>query len=307
MALWNALELLMNSRGIGWNWSQEIPVSRSSKEMYSRPRFLLYSAIRLLFYVLAFDAIAETIRAFSADFVTPTNALIIDPSLPPISRNLRYAWIAYLNLWFIYFLLQWVYQFLAITSIIFLLHDPLQWPPLFNDPWLSTSLGDFWGRRWHQLLRYPLKWAGGVPCAYLFGRGGGILGAFLFSGILHDIEIRCYGHPSSFLGATRFFGMQGIGILMERGWLKASGRRVSGIYGWIWTFTWLLLWGMSWANSSLNAGRFTTDTVPGDLRPTMFLISSVFPVGTNQSIVLNCLALGTSLSFVAYSLLTSGL
>jgi hypothetical protein len=104
--------------------------------------------------------------------------------------------------------------------------------PIMRSPIASTSLGEFWGKRWNigfrelshglvfQLVRKRL---GIVPAT---------LAAFLASGLIHDFVISFparggYGLP------TAYFVLQGIGVLFER---SAIGRRLglgSGVRGWL--------------------------------------------------------------------------
>ena len=87
--------------------------------------------------------------------------------------------------------------------------------PLMNRPVSATSLADFWGRRWntafhmlaHRLAFRPLLGRVGLP--------GAVLGTFFLSGLIHDLIISLparggYGLP------TAYFGIQGLGVLMER-------------------------------------------------------------------------------------------
>ncbi|KAI5984675.1 hypothetical protein EDD15DRAFT_2375114 [Pisolithus albus] len=306
MAFWNAWDLLLTARGIGWNWSRGIPVTRSSNEIKSRTQFLIYAVLRVVLYGLAFDAFTEAIRSFSPGFSSWRGDTIFDPSLPVIYRYLRALEISYLTVWMAYFAMQWGYYSLATLLVSVFRQHPSQWPPLFDKPWLSTSLSEVWGQRWHQMLRFPFTLCGGIPLAYLFGRPGGILGTFLMSGIFHVIEFRAVGRGGGVMAVGGFFVMNGVGVLLERAWSQkvSPGRRVRGIWGWIWTFSWMALWGIPLIDQWARAGRFATDTLPGGFRPTMALLSLVLPQGVDKGVVLKCLCFGTSLPFLVYSLFT---
>jgi Membrane bound O-acyl transferase family len=106
--------------------------------------------------------------------------------------------------------------------------------PIMRQPLRSQSLGEFWGRRWnlgfrklsHSLVFRPLK--------KHFGAVAGTLGAFLASGLIHDLVISVparagYGLP------TAYFLIQGCGVIAER---SETGKRLDlghGIRGWLWT------------------------------------------------------------------------
>ncbi|HTS11113.1 MAG TPA: membrane bound O-acyl transferase family-domain-containing protein [Candidatus Limnocylindrales bacterium] len=104
--------------------------------------------------------------------------------------------------------------------------------PIMRSPLASTSLGEFWGKRWnigfrelsHGLIFQPLRRRLGLVPA--------MLAAFLASGLIHDFVISFparggYGLP------TAYFVLQGIGVQVERSsigrWIGA-GR---GVRGWL--------------------------------------------------------------------------
>jgi hypothetical protein len=76
------------------------------------------------------------------------------------------------------------------------------WPRLSNKPIYSSSLADFWGKRWHALFRRIFIVVGARPLSGLIrerlesivGKGRmkmvkvafGTLGAFMTSGVLHE-------------------------------------------------------------------------------------------------------------------------
>lgn len=111
--------------------------------------------------------------------------------------------------------------------------------PIMLEPWRSTSLAEFWGRRWNTAFRdaatalivRPLKrrWP---PWALLFA-------VFAASGVVHDIVISLpvggYGQP------TAYFLLQAVGQLIGK---TPLARRVGLNHGWlgtVWTALWLLV------------------------------------------------------------------
>ncbi|KIJ08736.1 hypothetical protein PAXINDRAFT_102467 [Paxillus involutus ATCC 200175] len=275
-ALWNAWDLLLNVRGVGWNWSRGITFPQPALDTRSRTAFVLLSAVRFAVYALASDATFQAIRMFSPEeFSSSAGGSIYDPSLPPILQLLRCLTISALTICMINFGLQWAYQLQAILFVALLQQRPSQWPPLFDSPWLSTSLSDLWARRWHQMIRHILLALGGRPFGYLFGRLGSVIGVFLLSGIFHDIELRSMGRGGNSLVLTGFFVMNGVGVVLERVWKRVCGRRVGGIWGWIWTFSWLALWGIPMLDAWAKAGRFGDQGFSRMFQPSVVLVSFV--------------------------------
>ena len=106
--------------------------------------------------------------------------------------------------------------------------------PLMRSPARSTSLAEFWGRRWntafhelaHRYVFAPLRASAGVM--------GATLATFLASGLIHELVITFpagggYGLP------TGYFMLQGLGLAGERsglGRLLGLGR---GWRGWMFT------------------------------------------------------------------------
>jgi alginate O-acetyltransferase complex protein AlgI len=105
-------------------------------------------------------------------------------------------------------------------------------PPIMAAPLRSTSLAEFWGKRWnlgfrqlaHDLIFRPLHRALGVGVA-------GFL-VFVAAGLIHDLVISVparggYGLP------TTYFVIQGLGVAAER---SRFGRRIGlghGTRGWL--------------------------------------------------------------------------
>jgi len=100
--------------------------------------------------------------------------------------------------------------------------------PLMNRPLASTSLSEFWGRRWNTAFRdltYRFLFR---PCASWFGPRWGILAGFLTSGAIHDLVISVPAR-GGYGGPTVFFAIQGAAMMLER---SALGRRIGLGSGW---------------------------------------------------------------------------
>jgi hypothetical protein len=99
---------------------------------------------------------------------------------------------------------------------------------VMNRPLVSTSLSEFWGRRWNTAFRDLTHQFLFRRFASRFGPRWGILAGFLFSGAVHDVVISIparggYGRP------TAFFAIQGAAMVIER---SRFGRRVGLGSGW---------------------------------------------------------------------------
>ena len=87
--------------------------------------------------------------------------------------------------------------------------------PLMSRPVGSTSLADFWGRRWNSGFRDLAHALVFSPAARVLGATGATAVVFLVSGVVHDVVISVaarggYGRP------TLYFLLQLAGLLLER-------------------------------------------------------------------------------------------
>jgi Membrane bound O-acyl transferase family len=106
--------------------------------------------------------------------------------------------------------------------------------PVMRNPLRSTSLAEFWGRRWntafHELAsRFTFR-----PLRRIAGASAASLLTFVVSGLIHELVISvparaAYGLP------TGYFVLQGLGVASER---TPWGRRLGLGEGWRgWAFT----------------------------------------------------------------------
>jgi hypothetical protein len=136
---------------------------------------------------------------------------------------------------------QYVVGWIGMIGIVLILHfgvfhllscswrsRRVQARPLMNDPLASTSLSEFWGRRWNTAFRdltYRFLFR---PCASWLGARWGILAGFVFSGAIHDLVISVPAR-GGYGGPTVFFAIQGAAMVIERGEL---GRQLGLGAGW---------------------------------------------------------------------------
>jgi len=106
--------------------------------------------------------------------------------------------------------------------------------PIMHRPLASRSLSELWGKRWNLGFRALSHTWVFQPLSKRFGPVAGTMGAFLASGLLHDLVISvparaAYGLP------TVYFLIQGLGVIAER---SETGQKFGlgrGDRGWLWT------------------------------------------------------------------------
>ncbi len=142
---------------------------------------------------------------------------------------------------------------LALVGLSFILHfgvlniSTAQWRflgvdcrELFRSPGLSMSLKEFWGKRWNMAFSEMTALVLYRPLKEKFGKLTGVIFAFLFSGILHELAISLpvesgYGLP------MLYFCIHGILMLVEDRIDFVKKITAHKIFSRIWVLTWLVL------------------------------------------------------------------
>lgn len=111
--------------------------------------------------------------------------------------------------------------------------------PLMERPLVSTSVSEFWGKRWNTAFRDLTHRFLFRPAAKRFGPRIALGVGFLFSGLIHDVVIS-FPAGGGYGGPTLFFAVQGAAIFLER---SRAGRAMGlgkGWKGWLLTMVVLL-------------------------------------------------------------------
>lgn len=113
--------------------------------------------------------------------------------------------------------------------------------PLFRQPLRSTSLGEFWSRRWNLAFAEMAAVAVARPLRPHVGKGPALFAAFVFSGLLHEIAISLPVHAGYGLPMA-YFILQGLAVAFEKRIVrKGTPIDARPWLGRLWTAAWLIL------------------------------------------------------------------
>lgn len=145
---------------------------------------------------------------------------------------------------------QWLTAVVALPGISFLLHFgglnlvAALWSAvgyrtdrLFIAPLRSTSLTEFWGRRWNVAFRDMTSLIVYRPLAQSVNNEVALIAAFLVSGLVHEMAIsapvqRGWGMPMT------YFGLHAAAMTIERA--AGGDRRFRRVWGWLWAVVWIV-------------------------------------------------------------------
>ncbi|KAK0498868.1 hypothetical protein EDD18DRAFT_53665 [Armillaria luteobubalina] len=262
----SAVQLCFAGRYHEWNWSSGLHVPAEWRPTKSRTMFVLATLASQVLHTVIFDFLHFHIQSLSPDtFGSTTGGTILPASGVP---SLRSTYITFLSCSVLYSSIQSAHDACAVFCILFFHQDPTQWPPLFDQPWRSTSLCRFWAKGWHQIFRHEFISLGGRPMYALgLGRTGAVLGVFTASSVLHLMSHWGLGRGSEWWTIGGYFIIQGVGVVLEGIWKKLTGRRVGGVLGWIWTAAWVVGWCNFMMDAWARAGLMGSVFFPNGVRP----------------------------------------
>ncbi|POW07456.1 hypothetical protein PSTT_08258, partial [Puccinia striiformis] len=139
--------------------------------------------------------------------------------------------------------------------------NPYNYPPLFNTPWLRTSLTEFWGKGWQAVFRHHFLFCGAQPMYKIFhifgptiGKLAAVMGAMGLSAAMHEFCLVAVSELDPTFSSSRMFLGQGVGIALEAIFKLVTGHKVSGPLGWIWTFAFIIFNGRPMVDAWIQRG-----------------------------------------------------
>ncbi|EPT03396.1 hypothetical protein FOMPIDRAFT_87825 [Fomitopsis schrenkii] len=247
----DASDIIFAMRGIGWDFGKGLYVPKESRSLERGP-FLRTTALSLLYNYMVID-ILNTFFKLVPRVGTYRGGSIFLPELAPLPRYVLSSAIHLATGFIVQYGMDICNDIATLFGVGVLGQDPAAWPPVQDRAWKATSLHDYWGKRWHQTLRQVFLVFGGRVGGFLVGPVGTVLGSFFASGMYHELGMHMSDHR-----VTLFFLLQGVGIILEGLWKKATGKLVGGVVGWIWTAFFVLVIGQistdGWAINGLIGG-----------------------------------------------------
>ncbi|XP_071713882.1 probable long-chain-alcohol O-fatty-acyltransferase 5 [Rutidosis leptorrhynchoides] len=105
--------------------------------------------------------------------------------------------------------------------------------PQFNEPYLATSLQDFWGKRWnlmvtgilHPTVYLPIRKVSGRYLSKKLAPFPAVMGSFIVSGLMHELIFYYIGRLKPTWEVTCFFFIHGLLVSLELMVKRAVGDR----------------------------------------------------------------------------------
>ncbi|KAI0297524.1 hypothetical protein B0F90DRAFT_1938763 [Multifurca ochricompacta] len=273
--LTDGFDLFWNQRGIGWSWSSKPFPGRDT------PPLSIGSVLaKMLLKFTVLDASQYLILCVCPSINNPGSGSLFNASLSLWRRVAAAAFCGVCGGLWVWAIADSSYHAGTLIGRILLCQPASQWPPNSRQPWLSTSVREFWSFRWHQALRHFFISFGARPCGKLLWRPGAIMGSFAVSAIFHHIALWGLDYGTEFSTAGGFFLLMGLGTIMEVEFTRVTGLRVQGLFGWLWTMLWTLFWGTFMIDEWARRGMFSNDFFPEYLRLGKLLVDTVITLSS---------------------------
>ncbi|KIL63497.1 hypothetical protein M378DRAFT_164366 [Amanita muscaria Koide BX008] len=258
------IKLTAALRGIGWSHEPTHVLPPPTSTSTTRSEFVVQQIGRLTLDILLYDAIITYARG-NPSFAANGYSIAGDGIVWRVVNVLVLGFGGAICIGI-------PYRIFSILAVSFAISEPREWPPLFGHVHDAYSLRTFWGRSWHQVLRWPgvshgrflayelLHLHRKSKVAYLVQ----LYTTFAITALIH------VGGEYTFLGywshrhALRFFLLQPIAITVEE-FVIQTGRNLSiqgpwRLLGYLWVLAWLTYTVPGWIEPLLRGGL--ADTAP---------------------------------------------
>lgn len=267
----DAFEVLLATRGYGWDFGQGVHVPQEHRPL-ERSAFLKATWKMLFKYFILLDFIDSCTKLNPATS-SPFGGSIFLP-LPPVQRYVVSTTIHIMTGTGLLAGFEMVYSLATLIGVGLLHQSPISWPPCLDNPFSSDSLTVFWAKRWHQFLRRMFMVFGGHPASWAgswiskeAAKISTLFGVFIASAIFHEVSTHTSGRGFD-MKTTYFFVGQAFAVLGERIWHKVTGRKVQGWIGLVWVYFCIMILGQPCIDSWYYRGLGGTILIPSFLSPT---------------------------------------
>ena len=267
--LLDAADLFFNLRGLGWSWS-----SRPFPRQNTPPPSIASALAKTLLKFTVLDISHYILHLMNPALDKTGGSSLFDATILFFPHPVTVALATFVAGVWVYAQVDSTYHVAMLIGRILLCQPASHWPPLFRQPWMATSVREFWSVRWHHMFRHFFVVFGARPGGAFLGEPGAVMGAFGLSGFMHVVGLWGIGREMEVRHDMGFFLLMGVGAILESAFQRATGSRVRGWLGWLWTMAWTISWGSLLIDSWARRGIFAVDFFPDHLRPGKLLIDS---------------------------------
>ncbi|KAJ5654450.1 toxin biosynthesis protein Tri7-like protein [Penicillium lividum] len=224
--LWAAMRVTMDYSAVGTRWQvrnvPKMPAWLGASP--TRSRFLMRQVAIASWQYLMLDFLQRIIRENEIVW-NEIIAVLLEPTTAA-----KHSWLleAAINIvtWFLIARLSLDFKWRA-TSIVAVglgISEPTSWPPMFGSSFEAYTIRNFWGKYWHQQLRWPLTATSSfltrnilhLPRPSILERYTSTILSFFISGLIH-LAAQYKGSTFEKRGAVEFFTSFSLGIIIEDG------------------------------------------------------------------------------------------
>jgi hypothetical protein len=156
--LLDTFDLICNQRGIGWSRSNK-PFPATS----TRPTSIASFIAKLFFKFVLFNISLYLMQHMRPSVNDPSGDTIFNTALGMLPRWALAGFYSLCGGMVVYTNVDMPYHVPTLIGHVVLRQSAWLWPPPSNRPWMSTSIGDFGGSRWHQFFRHVFVVYGARP------------------------------------------------------------------------------------------------------------------------------------------------